>query len=334
MSSKATTAQVPRSPVPFVGPQAQQLGASYLVQQAITSFRKEISEADRVFALKLVLKETIAPSELDGGHSFWSSEESITQAASNRAYFEPHKDRWIEAVKQSISKTLESLIKSGKAEGLPARDAVRMALASLRALVAESVRPEVFLDRIAIGSERYLPSGISEDRFLDSFSAELEWEIVSYLDQEGLSKQHAADLRALKLVSTAPAPTGRPVTGGRILPQPKLSVPLAELPPSYPAAMIPQTQANQKKVLGGLPEYKSPLKRAIRDAFIRTPKTTATLALCRSLDSQGSVKLPTTLQNANDRSLVSVYNDPNRRARLETIVSKVRKDMRDAGFLP
>ncbi|MGA8617652.1 MAG: hypothetical protein WB660_03910 [Candidatus Sulfotelmatobacter sp.] len=193
MPTKATTAQVPRSPVLFVGPQAQQLGAGPRVEAAIKLFRTEISKADHVFAAKLDIS----------GHSFLSSDESIPQAASNRAYFEPHKDRWIEAVKQSISKTLDLFIESGKVEGLPARDAVRMALASLRARVAESLRPEVLLDCIAIGSERYLPDGISEVRFLDSFSAELEWEIVSYLDQEGLSKQLAADLRALKPVSSA-----------------------------------------------------------------------------------------------------------------------------------
>jgi len=80
--------------------------------------------------------------------------------------------------------------------------------------------------------------------------------------------------------------------------------------------------------------YRSELKRAVSLVLVILPGATD-LDICRRLDADGGIELPSALTNAcGDRLFVSAYKDPQRRHRLEVTFSRVRKDMRDKGLLP
>jgi hypothetical protein len=81
-------------------------------------------------------------------------------------------------------------------------------------------------------------------------------------------------------------------------------------------------------------DYRSELKRAVSLILVIIPGATD-LDICRRLDADGGVNLPSALTNAGrDRLFVAAYKDPQRRHRLEVTFSRVRKDMRDKGLLP
>jgi hypothetical protein len=99
-------------------------------------------------------------------------------------------------------------------------------------------------------------------------------------------------------------------------------------------------QANAGHVVGPKPkptatlDYRSELKRAVSLVWVINPRATD-LDICRRLDADGGVDLPSALNNGGrDRLFVSAYKDPLRRHRLEVTFSRVRKDMRDKGLLP
>jgi hypothetical protein len=75
-------------------------------------------------------------------------------------------------------------------------------------------------------------------------------------------------------------------------------------------------------------------RSAVSLALVINPSATD-IDICRRLDADGGVDLPSALSNAGcDRLFVSAYKDPRRRHRLEVTFSKVRKDLRDKGLLP
>ena len=76
-----------------------------------------------------------------------------------------------------------------------------------------------------------------------------------------------------------------------------------------------------------LQRYKSGLKRAIANALVKNPNASA-LELCRSIDEDGTTEL-----DGKDRTLEAGYMDPKRRPKLETTISKVRRDLRERGLL-
>jgi len=74
--------------------------------------------------------------------------------------------------------------------------------------------------------------------------------------------------------------------------------------------------------------YRSELKRAVSLVLVILPRATD-LDICRRLDGDGSIDLPSALTNAGrDQPFVSAYRDPQRRHRLQVTFSRVRKNVR------
>lgn len=97
--------------------------------------------------------------------------------------------------------------------------------------------------------------------------------------------------------------------------------------PQTSSHLEPATLTEAKRVLRPLRRYRSELKRAIATALVKTPNA-SDLELCRSIDEDGTAEL-----DDKDRTLVGGYKDPKRKPKLETIISKVRRDMRNEGLL-
>jgi hypothetical protein len=93
------------------------------------------------------------------------------------------------------------------------------------------------------------------------------------------------------------------------------------------------SQTTPEKVFGATPpNYRSPFKRIIRDRLIQQPEAT-TLQLIKWLDSKDAVVLLPSWKNGGDRTFTSAYRDPKLRPRIETYVSRVRKNIRDSNRL-
>jgi hypothetical protein len=79
-------------------------------------------------------------------------------------------------------------------------------------------------------------------------------------------------------------------------------------------------------------KYQSPLKRAICLGLIKKANSTAR-ELCDWLDEEDAAHLPARLVKNGDRTFRSAYRDLKRRSYLESVISKVRGDMRSCGLL-
>jgi hypothetical protein len=94
-----------------------------------------------------------------------------------------------------------------------------------------------------------------------------------------------------------------------------------------PAAASDTLQPRAEGKKPPLQKYKSPVKRAIAHALVKNPNV-SDLELCRSIDDEGTAEL-----DGKDRTFEAAYKDPKRRPKVETAISKVRRNMRDAGLL-
>ena len=74
--------------------------------------------------------------------------------------------------------------------------------------------------------------------------------------------------------------------------------------------------------------YKSPVKRAIANALVKSPNA-SDLELCRSIDEDGTAELEGKGAERSKRPTGTRKRRPN----LETTISKVRRDMREKGLL-
>jgi hypothetical protein len=82
-----------------------------------------------------------------------------------------------------------------------------------------------------------------------------------------------------------------------------------------------------------LSSYRSEIKRAILAQLALKPKATD-VEICRGLDGDGSVELPTSWKSkASDRGFFDAYSDAARRHKVEVTIGKVRKDLRKQGLL-
>lgn len=78
--------------------------------------------------------------------------------------------------------------------------------------------------------------------------------------------------------------------------------------------------------------YRSELKRAILIQL--TKKHDASdLEVCRALDADGAIELPPNWSDGENRLFESVYRNPGTRGRIESMISKVRADLRKIGLL-
>lgn len=94
----------------------------------------------------------------------------------------------------------------------------------------------------------------------------------------------------------------------------------------------PEAHPEAKILLGSL-RYKSELKNAIVLALMGEPGL-SDLALCGLLDEQATVDLPKGWKNGqSDRSFQSAYMNEKHRNKIESLISKVRRDMLDSGLL-
>jgi transposase-like protein len=76
------------------------------------------------------------------------------------------------------------------------------------------------------------------------------------------------------------------------------------------------------------------MKRAILIQLSKEP-TASAAEICRALDADGGEELTRQWKRqASDRSFSDAYSDAGTRTKIETMISKVRLDMRKHGLLP
>ncbi len=85
-------------------------------------------------------------------------------------------------------------------------------------------------------------------------------------------------------------------------------------------------------VRAGARKYRSPLKRAIRLRLTQQPNATDR-RVCGWLDDEGAEEVPTAWVKNGDRTFLTVYEDPSRKHKIESMINKVRGDMRSQGLL-
>lgn len=78
--------------------------------------------------------------------------------------------------------------------------------------------------------------------------------------------------------------------------------------------------------------YRSELKNVIALNFAKNHKA-SDLDICRALDSDGAVELPTSWQTGENRLFERAYKNPQTRRKVEITISKVRNQMRKKGLL-
>ena len=91
-------------------------------------------------------------------------------------------------------------------------------------------------------------------------------------------------------------------------------------------AQVPQSKETPKL------KYRSHLKRAIALQFINNTSA-SDLDICRGLDADGAIELPTEWTIHKNRLFEVAYRNPAIRRRIEITISKVRTDLRKKGFL-
>jgi len=102
-----------------------------------------------------------------------------------------------------------------------------------------------------------------------------------------------------------------------------------ELSTKAGARMPPNQKATTK---GALNYPRSPFSQAIVLCLTRKP-TATDKDLCNSIDEEGTCELSEKWAKNGNRSFVSAYLDPVCRPKIQSAISKVRKDMRDVGML-
>lgn len=104
------------------------------------------------------------------------------------------------------------------------------------------------------------------------------------------------------------------------------------LPLSLPTVMPTVTGANSRPK--NRLNYRSPVKRAIQAELTKNPGA-SDLDICNALDNDGLADLPKSWQSKpGDREFKEAYRNPRIRHMIETMISKVRVDMRKAQLLP
>jgi hypothetical protein len=78
--------------------------------------------------------------------------------------------------------------------------------------------------------------------------------------------------------------------------------------------------------------YRSDLKRAIAVQLIRNSKA-SDLEICRGLDAEGAIEVPEDWSVGKNRMFEAVYKNPKLRPRVESVISKVRADLRRQGLI-
>ena len=112
---------------------------------------------------------------------------------------------------------------------------------------------------------------------------------------------------------------------------------LPESPTDPQPSDAPQKQrrdrAPEPKSSAPLSSYRSELKRAILMQITRNPSATD-LEVCRGLDADGAVELPSRWKDrASDRLFTDAYSRRDTRRKVETAISKIRADLRNKGLL-
>jgi hypothetical protein len=123
-----------------------------------------------------------------------------------------------------------------------------------------------------------------------------------------------------KLIRARQAPLGaQPATISPVVsPQPKSA------PATTNAKVRPKKRLN----------YRSDVKLAIQMELVRASGAT-NLEICQAIDSNGNAELPRNWQlKPSDREFEKAYRDNRTRPRIEKMISKVRRDMRDVHLLP
>jgi hypothetical protein len=111
-------------------------------------------------------------------------------------------------------------------------------------------------------------------------------------------------------------------------------VPGSQRPPEpVPLSAVKSNRIERVDSKPLLLQYKSGVKRAILAALTMSPKATDA-QICRSLDAEGAQELPPGWKNRPaDRSFFDAYSSPSTRHKVENAISKVRRDLRERGFL-
>jgi hypothetical protein len=113
---------------------------------------------------------------------------------------------------------------------------------------------------------------------------------------------------------------------------------IAESPSSIQSSQDAQqnqiADRNRGTKSGGLmSKYRSALKRAVLAQISQNPSATD-LEICRGLDADGAVELPSTWRvRAGDRLFAGAYSNPGTRRKVEIAISKIRADLRNKGLL-
>ena len=105
--------------------------------------------------------------------------------------------------------------------------------------------------------------------------------------------------------------------------------------PSASAAseMVAAASAKPAKTALVLGKYRSEVKRQIVIQLARNPKATD-LDICRGLDADGSVEIPAGWQaKPGDRLYADAYMNPSGRTKIQVMISKIRKDLRNGALL-
>lgn len=101
---------------------------------------------------------------------------------------------------------------------------------------------------------------------------------------------------------------------------------------------MPSTKLPERTRSGSLTKplmlkYRSGIKRAILVALTKNP-TATDVEVCRLLDADGAEDLPAGWKTRKeDRSFFDAYANPRTKRKVEIAISKIRRDLRDRGFL-
>ncbi len=96
---------------------------------------------------------------------------------------------------------------------------------------------------------------------------------------------------------------------------------------SYGEAVLASCKGLTPRPSGRNLNYRSALKRAIALKITKAHNSTDR-EICNWLDEEGAADLPAGWTKSHDRSFLSVYLDPEQKHRIESTITKVRRDMR------
>lgn len=96
-------------------------------------------------------------------------------------------------------------------------------------------------------------------------------------------------------------------------------------PQELPSTESKRTKLNLKEGSG---TYRSPVRRAIQLALTQNP-TATNRQVCGQIDEDGSAALPKQWSTEHNRSFETAWSDKKIRHKIESVISKVRHDMRE-----